>query len=69
MPADALLKRCEAKDWPEAQRLVDRTPGAGGAGADEAAAALCREKDPLGRLPLHNAAYYGAPHCLSLIHI
>ena len=52
MPENALHIACRRKDWPEAQRLVDRTPG-GGAGADEAAAALCREKDKYGRLPLH----------------
>ena len=60
MPNNALHIACQSKDWPEAQRLVAKTPG-GGADADEAAAALCREKDALGRLPLHLAAMQGAP--------
>eukprot|EP01045_Picozoa_sp_COSAG04_P012313 COSAG04_NODE_824_length_10051_cov_4.830687_2_plen_1826_part_00 len=62
MPVNALHRACGfgQKDWAEAQRLVDRTPG-GGAGADEAAAALCREKDGDGWLPLHFAAQCGAP--------
>ena len=60
MPKRALRKRCKNKDWEEAQRLGGPTPG-GGAGADEAAAALCREMGVDEMLPLHWAARNGAP--------
>ena len=58
MPVNALHRACGyygSPGWQEAQRLVGRTPG-GGAGADEATAALCREKHNYGYLPLHLAA-------------